>query len=136
MDDGTRNVAVKLPAEDVLIAAGVVARVVPFIASVTVELVGKLVPLTVTSVLTGPETGERVIAAVAVTVNWVTAESDPLVAPIVWLPPSDDGIAKAAVKPPVWPVVIVEGDVDVIGLLSNVRSIPALAANPVPVAVT
>jgi len=64
VEEGTTNVAVRVPVADVLTGAGTVVTVAPLNSIVTVERGAKLVPVTVTVVPTGPRVGDRVIAGV------------------------------------------------------------------------
>jgi hypothetical protein len=74
VEEGTTKVAEKVPAADVVTAAGTVVTVAPLNFIVMVEEEAKLAPVTVTVTPTGPWMGLRLIVEV-VTVNVVVAVS-------------------------------------------------------------
>ena len=74
VEEGTTKVAEKVPAADVVTAAGTVVTVAPLNFIVMVEEEAKLAPVTVTVTPTGPWMGLRLIVEV-VTANVVVAVS-------------------------------------------------------------
>lgn len=109
------------------VAAGVQSTVIP-------EAPAKPVPLTVSSVPTGPLVGES--AMVETTVNSAEAVFEAWsVALIVWLPITAEGTVKVHTKVPfAW--VVIEPWVQLIELASNATVVAELPAKPVPLTVS
>ena len=81
----------------------------PSNATLTNLLAGKLAPVTVIEVPTGPDTWLRAIEASGATVNGAESVPVPAAAAIVWAPAADAGTVMAVEKVPVLVVVTVAG---------------------------